>query len=331
MNFKIKAPKLNFEGFIEIKKAYTEGIYADTPINRKLGRVGMGYKEYNEKLNKSSSSNSILDKEGSIDYKNLNIISNEIIKGTKRINALNKEEEQGRVKGGRKNVEASIICKAIGEFYKNDTNFNAKSRGIEERRLILEYAKKTDCYFDKEKLNKIVKEKLAKGAESQVYISEDIRYVIKEFHPLFMSESINESLDNLFLYNYIFEENNYEVLGFGEDEGGELTFILKQPLIQGETLSYKARQADNQREKTLDYKQQIFNDLSKRIGLIQYSGGNEYANSQYSIADVHLGNVMEVKGFDGLLYIDVNTSLTTKDDFTFGKREYGDGLIVNND
>ena len=31
-------------------KAYTEGIYADTPANRKLGRVGMSYKEYAEKV-----------------------------------------------------------------------------------------------------------------------------------------------------------------------------------------------------------------------------------------------------------------------------------------
>lgn len=35
---------------IFIEKAYTEGIYADTPANRKLGRVGMSYKEYEEKV-----------------------------------------------------------------------------------------------------------------------------------------------------------------------------------------------------------------------------------------------------------------------------------------
>ena len=29
-----------------IQKAYTEGIYADTPANRKLGRVGMTYAQY---------------------------------------------------------------------------------------------------------------------------------------------------------------------------------------------------------------------------------------------------------------------------------------------
>lgn len=33
-----------------ISKAYTEGIYADTPANRKLGRVGMTYAEYAKRV-----------------------------------------------------------------------------------------------------------------------------------------------------------------------------------------------------------------------------------------------------------------------------------------
>lgn len=34
----------------QVSKAYTEGIYADTPANRKLGRVGMSYAEYAKKV-----------------------------------------------------------------------------------------------------------------------------------------------------------------------------------------------------------------------------------------------------------------------------------------
>lgn len=33
-----------------IKKSYTEGVYADTPQNRKLGRVGMTYAAYNKMI-----------------------------------------------------------------------------------------------------------------------------------------------------------------------------------------------------------------------------------------------------------------------------------------
>ena len=45
---RINKPKLNFTGFKYIEKAYTEGIYADSPLNRKLGRVGMTYTAYAE-------------------------------------------------------------------------------------------------------------------------------------------------------------------------------------------------------------------------------------------------------------------------------------------
>lgn len=33
-----------------LSKAYTEGIYSDTPANRKLGRVGMSYIDYSKKV-----------------------------------------------------------------------------------------------------------------------------------------------------------------------------------------------------------------------------------------------------------------------------------------
>lgn len=44
----------SFEKSIEVEKAYTEGIYADTPANRKLGRVGMSYSAYAAKVNGGS-------------------------------------------------------------------------------------------------------------------------------------------------------------------------------------------------------------------------------------------------------------------------------------
>ena len=46
----MKITKTNEIAFIRnLTKAYTEGIYADTPANRKLGRVGMSYKEWTQK------------------------------------------------------------------------------------------------------------------------------------------------------------------------------------------------------------------------------------------------------------------------------------------
>lgn len=47
-----KERKLNISTFVNVEKAYTEGVYSDSPANRKLGRVGMSYKDYAAKVNK---------------------------------------------------------------------------------------------------------------------------------------------------------------------------------------------------------------------------------------------------------------------------------------
>lgn len=43
----------NLKDIKEVSKAYTEGIYLDSPLNRKLGRVGMTYTAYAEKTKAS--------------------------------------------------------------------------------------------------------------------------------------------------------------------------------------------------------------------------------------------------------------------------------------
>lgn len=58
----------------EVQKAYTEGVYSDSPLNRKLGRVGMSYKEYAQKVaSKSSSENKKEEKENNDDGGNKDI------------------------------------------------------------------------------------------------------------------------------------------------------------------------------------------------------------------------------------------------------------------
>lgn len=64
----VKIPK-------ELAKAYTEGVYADTPANRKLGRVGMSYAAYAEKVKgEEKKENSFKDKKEEIGEKSFNDI-----------------------------------------------------------------------------------------------------------------------------------------------------------------------------------------------------------------------------------------------------------------
>ena len=74
-NFLDKKRKSIIFNSFELEKAYTEGIYADTPANRKLGRVGMTYSAYAEKIKKKENDTNLLYNETE-----LNHVMNKIIK-----------------------------------------------------------------------------------------------------------------------------------------------------------------------------------------------------------------------------------------------------------
>jgi len=57
-----------------LEKAYTEGIYADTPANRKLGRVGMTYTAYAEKIKKDNEKKEDKNNKDNYEKEYLNII-----------------------------------------------------------------------------------------------------------------------------------------------------------------------------------------------------------------------------------------------------------------
>lgn len=328
------AKKLNISTFISVSKAYTEGIYADTSTNRKLGRVGMTYAEYNNKKNNSYKLEDIIKEDGKLNFDNLNLITNSILDGTKRINSLNREEEQGRKEGGRRNVEASLITKANKKRNSGQQESRRNDGVLErERELLIDYAKQNSCYFNNEKeFKSLVDSYLSSGVESRVYISKDKKHVVKEINPYIMCEDINEFLDNhLSLYNYIFPESKYELIGFRGKLKDDFRIIIKQPFIQGDIVVNTIPRNENYKSTLLDKRQEIYKDIQERIGKLdpRYSGNGSYVNSNYIIDDVHLKNVMKsTKGT--LFYIDVITSLTTNQDYTFGKREYGDNSIIDN-
>jgi hypothetical protein len=80
----------NQKNIEELNKAYIEGVYADTPANRKLGRVGMSYSAYAEKIKGNDKKDDILSKlnreesdgetwyEGNIKGKKVRILQEEV-------------------------------------------------------------------------------------------------------------------------------------------------------------------------------------------------------------------------------------------------------------
>ena len=63
--------------------------------------------------NNTLNNTDIIDKQGNINYEKLRQISDDIMAGRKFLNRLSLAEEQGRTKGGRGNVEASILLSRI--------------------------------------------------------------------------------------------------------------------------------------------------------------------------------------------------------------------------
>ena len=46
--------RINLSTFVNIEKAYQEGIYSDNSTNRKLGRVGLTYAQYDKLISKDT-------------------------------------------------------------------------------------------------------------------------------------------------------------------------------------------------------------------------------------------------------------------------------------
>jgi hypothetical protein len=134
--------------------------------------------------------------------------------------------EEGRALGGIRNVEASEILRRSEET----------DSGAHERRLT-EYAKESGCWTDLKEIKENLKY-LGSGAESDVYLDKDGRYVLKVVNYKASSETPLDFLNNrIALHNTLFPETVYELLGFAYsyeiDEEG-FYFITKQPFIDSQ-------------------------------------------------------------------------------------------------
>lgn len=112
---------MEFRNLKEINKAYTEGIYADSPLNRKLGRVGMTYKAYADKINKEKSKDSSFKKD---EGKNIN----------KEVsNKFNSNDKYGYYHGTKQEFEDLFKMIKGKEIDLNNLGTNCKIVGLKVR------------------------------------------------------------------------------------------------------------------------------------------------------------------------------------------------------
>ncbi|MDR0824034.1 MAG: hypothetical protein LBN74_03000 [Prevotella sp.] len=266
----------------------------------------------------------ITNEKGVIDYDKLEEVAGRIESGNATIARLNRQEEQGRSRGGRIAIEASMVAGREDSADRAGQSFNKSFSEIGDRQenALREYAQKRGVLFSIEDIEKRTDYKFPSGAEADVYLSKDGKNVIKIVNFRQYSESPLEYLDNrIALNNYLFEGTSYKVIGF-TDVDGELNFVVEQPFINGENLNTFATTVENlkaQQKRVADYMKEKFDMLPLKFE--NYKSPTSFSNSNYIVEDLHLNNVKE--GADGNLYfIDSVISLNEPNEDFNGVREY---------
>ena len=209
------------------------------------------------------------------EYTRIRRETDEVISGTKHIERLPEEAEQGRIAGGRINVEATLLLRTSKrtdrEFHEREVELN----------FLKKYAQETGCWVDDYEAKFGAAYRIAGATESEVYFGRDENkgYVIK-VNNFSQHEQPIELMDRIAINNLYFPEATVELIGFTERDG-EVNAMLKQPFIKMEKDS---------NDKVLQVsKESISGDMVKR-GFTD-RGGNMFSNDYYIIEDLHSKNV----------------------------------------
>jgi hypothetical protein len=279
---------------------------------------------------------------------NIEIWAGKIIGGQARIGRLNPEEERGRIAGGRRNVEATLVAGAnYGTSGRSQSSsYEAvREEARKQKDALKQYAEQVESNNPNEKVwyshtdieeIRDQSDRQHGGAEAEVYFMPDgsvIKVVEHNNTPLEFLD------DRITLYNHLNPETGYELLGFADNPYDEnlVSFIVKQQHVQGKTLweylqNIPQHERDAAEQKLKDWLNQ---KMLKDFGAVPAKISNTYKTRDYYIRDLHWENLMTTENpFENpntLLYIiDTNLSLNTVPE-DGGTREYGDYSVVDNE
>ena len=275
-----------------------------------------------------------------MEYGKLSELARRVVAGTATIARLDRAEEQGRIAGGYRNVEATLVLgTAFGHYQgeQNGTRNLINEQSAQQKAVLKAYTDESlkngvKLWYSEADIEEIKQKAIAQsgGAEADVYFMADgnvIKIVEHYGTPLEFLD------DRVSLYNYLFPETKYELLGFTDNpyDADYVSFIVSQKEIEGGTflkqlkdISIYNREARKEAEIQL-YKI-IEQHLMEKFDAAPAYTSNTYSNSNYIIRDLHFENVMTVGSVlanpkEHLYIIDANVSLNT-DKQNGGVREY---------
>ena len=267
-----------------------------------------------------------------------------VIGGTQEIQRLARPEERGRIRGGERAVEYTILLRdlardvqgareknqtlsqlqeelvdtetkpGVSELFESNSSifaeFDEYANYQAQEKLLIAHAKRNGSYIN---LRDIVKRGLlmGKGMSSVVYMGEG-NNVVKVFDPS-VTGDIMDALDNIAQFNRVFPNTALKVLGVTEEQGN-IRLVLEQKRIPIDT----ARQAT----------QQELNDYMAERGFIAYNSkdGWEYRSVEHIVTDINPYNVVysntngQLYTLDAnIIYNDMNPDLgiTSKNPYPF--------------
>lgn len=131
---------------------------------------------------------------------------------------------------------------------------------------------------------------LSSGKEADVYLTHNGNDVVKIIdYSVYSKTPTDFYRDRIELFNHLFPETAYTLLGFTDNADGKLCFIVSQPYIQGNLLE-NYWLATKGKIKYSELEPMLEKYMLDNFGMHKY-GLDAYENDNFRIQDLHLKNV----------------------------------------
>jgi hypothetical protein len=255
----------------------------------------------------------LYNKNGDINYEEIQAIAEKVVSGVYKISRLTHEGENGRIRGGQRLLEASILLGAAeeasptGVAAEEEDRYRIINRGYASRKKIItpqekileKYAKHEGLWVEPD--NPILSPKLfiASGLESYVYRdASDPNFVIKNaMYGNATPMTPQQFLDKIAVFNALFPDTTLELIGMSQKDE-YFSFILRQRYIKGQGLGTDKEDFKKFNNFISDkYDAYPVNPPQPVYGVPD----TDFENDRYSITDLHEGNVLKTP--DGQFHV----------------------------
>ena len=227
-----------------------------------------------------------------IDYAYVRHTVDDIEQGNKQILRLPEGAEKGRIAGGRRTLEASVI---LGITEEADREKSGEFEIKEMQEYLMEaYAKHEGIWFD---YKNDIEQKWEGvegrgGQEAEVY--KGLNYSLWKVLDYYQnSDTPLEFLDNrVAIHNLLFPDTKYKLIGLSK-KNNRLQFIISQPFVEGR--NYR--------------KEDCFPEYMGKLGYEQIDD-TTYYNKFFIIRDLHEANVLKIQ--NGFAFVDTIPALLDK-------------------